>query len=97
MKLEFYNCPSAKELNPSVLPKDVEFFSYRPDFRLIEDFAKAYKQYKNVLVIGNGGSINPFIGFYYPLKHQANKEAYILNTQDRQKQSLKGSRGKVKY
>ncbi|MEK7617924.1 MAG: hypothetical protein AAB410_02155 [Patescibacteria group bacterium] len=82
MKLEFYNCPSPRELDPSILPKDVGFLSYQPDFKLMEDYAKTYMNFQNILIIGNGGSINPLIGIYHPLKHQAKKELYILSTQD---------------
>ena len=82
MKLEFYNCPKWDELNPAVLPREAAFLSYRPDFKMLEDFAKTYSQYQNILIIGHGGSITSFYGFYNALKYQAKKRAYFLSTVD---------------
>ncbi len=82
MKLEFYNCPKPEELNPTLLPKDVAFLSYVPDFKFLEDFARAYENFKNILVIGHGGSITSFYGFYNALKPFAIKPAYFLNSVD---------------
>ena len=86
MKLEFYNCPKWEELDPQILPKDVAFLNYTPDFKLLEDFASSYSQYQNVLVIGHGGSITSFYGFYHALKKADKsadyKKAYFLSTVD---------------
>jgi glucose-6-phosphate isomerase len=82
MKLEFYNCPSAQEVASVTLPETPEFVKYKPDFELMEKVALEYKNYQNVLVIGHGGSITSFYGFYEALKHTATKQAYFLSTVD---------------
>ena len=82
MKLEFYNCPPPSDFNPAILPPSPQFLSYVPDFKFLEDFARAHEKYKNVLVIGHGGSITSFYGYYNALKSFTNKHAYFLNTVD---------------
>ncbi len=97
MKLEFYNCPKPEEmdsrrslsLTPTqgwndnfVLPKDVGFLKYVPDFQLIDQCARAYGRYRNLLIIGHGGSVTSFYGFYHALKYQANKQVFFLSTVD---------------
>ena len=82
MKVEFYNCPQPEQMDKNILPEEPAFITYRPDFDLLKKFAAEFSHFKNILVIGNGGSINPFYGFYYALKHQTTKQAYFLNTQD---------------
>jgi glucose-6-phosphate isomerase len=83
MNLEFYNCPKPEKFDPKILPKEKpEFLTYRPDFELLKKLASQYEQYKNILTIAHGGSINPFYGFYYALKYQAKKKVYFLNTVD---------------
>ncbi len=42
------------------IPKDPPFSKYKPDFKTIDSVAKRFKRFKNVIVIGNGGSINSF-------------------------------------
>ncbi len=83
MNLEFYNCPKPEEFDSKILPKEKpEFLSYRPDFELLKKISAQYQQYTNILIIGQGGSINPFYGFYYALKYQAKKKVRFLNTVD---------------
>lgn len=82
MNLEFYNCPKPENISSITLPEDIEFLTYTPDFLLIDSLVKAYGNYKNILIIGNGGSINPFLSAYLPLKKYSNKDVYILNTID---------------
>lgn len=82
MKLEFYNCPKPEEMDPQNLPMDVEFLKYVPDFQLIDQYAKTYGQYRNLLIIGHGGSVTSLYGFYHALKYQASKHAYFLSTVD---------------
>ncbi len=82
MKLEFYNSPGPEKMDSSVLPEEPEFVRYRPDFQALKDYAKAYSEYENVLVIGHGGSITSFYGFYNALKHTTKKKAYFLSTVD---------------
>lgn len=82
MKLEYYNCPSPVEIHTVKLPEVPEFVKYIPDFELISKLAEEYKNFKNVLVIGHGGSITSFFGIYNALKHLTNKSAYFLSTVD---------------
>lgn len=82
MKLEFYNTPKPEKMDAGRLPQEPEFLTYRPDFKLIEDFARNYQKYQNLLIIGNGGSITSFYGFYNALKYQAKKSVYFLTTLD---------------
>jgi len=82
MKLEFYNCPKPQEIETISLPEIPEFVNYVPDFEQMKELAKEYKSYKNILVIGHGGSITSFYGFYHALKYQTTKQAYFLSTVD---------------
>ena len=82
MKLEYFNYPKWEELEPGILPKNPTFLNYTPDFRMLRDFASAYSHYPNLLVIGHGGSVTSFYGFYNALKYQAKKQAYFLSTVD---------------
>lgn len=82
MKLEFFNCPKPEEIETTKLPDDPEFLSYRPDFDLIDKLKEKYEKYRNVLVIGNGGSITSFYGFYHALNYQTKKPVYFLSTID---------------
>ncbi len=82
MKLEFYNCPKPQEIGSVKLPEAPGFVNYLPDFDEMAKLAKGYEKYKNILVIGHGGSITSFYGFYYALKYQAKKQAYFLSTVD---------------
>lgn len=65
-----------KELN---LP-DPAFLAYRPDFPKLKALWKEYGHFQNILVIGHGGSITSFMGFYHVLPHQ--KNIRILSTVD---------------
>ncbi len=82
MKLEFYNCPKPQEIETINLPEIPEFVQYVPDFDEMEKVDKEYQKYKNILVIGHGGSITSFYGFYNALKYKATKQAYFLSTVD---------------
>src|SRR5438105_2867731 len=81
MHLEYFNCPEPQTLNPDTLP-EAEFLTYVPDFEEMKKIVEPYRNYKNVLIIGNGGSISSFISIYSALKYNATKQAYILNTVD---------------
>lgn len=82
MKLEFFNCPQPQDIENIKLPETPEFVRYVPDFELMEKLAKEYRQYKNILIIGHGGSITSFYGFYNALVESTNKKAYFLSTVD---------------
>lgn len=92
MKLEFYNCPKPKEFPDQdsrvrdeqefLLPPKPEFMSYRPDFEAMDKLSDEYKNFKNILIIGHGGSVTSFYGFYEALRYQAKKQAFFLSTVD---------------
>ncbi len=83
MNLKFYNCPEPAELDTGLLPKEVNFLSYLPDFKLLEAFKLAYADYKNILIIGHGGSITSSDAFYNSLKYSLElKRVEFLNTTD---------------
>ncbi len=42
---------------------------------------KLNKEYKNIIVIGNGGSINPLLTLYNPFKNKK-KNLFVLNSED---------------
>lgn len=68
MNIEFYNCPEPLQLDTKILQKDKpEFLDYRPDFGAMAAIVEKYKDYKNILVIGHGGSVSSFYGFYNAL------------------------------
>ncbi len=46
------------------IPKDPQFSNYEPDFRFMKKMYKKHKS-ENVVVIGNGGSINSFRAFSF--------------------------------
>ncbi len=82
MKITYFNCPSPKTFGDVSLPIDIEFLSYQPDFSAMEQVAAKYEQYKNILIVGHGGSITSFNGLYTALEHKATKLAYFLSTTD---------------
>jgi glucose-6-phosphate isomerase len=82
MKIEFYNCPEPQPLNASTLPEAAAFLSYQPNFTQMEVFAEQYKDFKNIVIIGHGGSITSFYGMYHSLREQATKQAYFISTVD---------------
>lgn len=83
MKIEFYNCPEPKELDTATLPEEVPLFlTYRPNFGAIKKLAEEYEAYKNILLIGHGGSVSSFYGIYHALREQSTKNAYVLSTVD---------------
>lgn len=82
MKLEFYNCPQPADISSVKLPESPEFVNYKPDFELMDKLANKYREYPNILIIGHGGSITSFFGFYQALIEHANKRAYFLSTVD---------------
>ena len=48
----------------------------------METLAEKYAGMKNILVVGHGGSITSFYGFYGALSSRATKRAYFLSTTD---------------
>lgn len=82
MNLQFYNCPEAESIEVLGKLEVPGFVSYKPDFKLLEDFKKAYAGYENILVIAHGGSVSPILGFYGSLKYSATKNVVFLSTVD---------------
>ncbi len=57
-----------------------EFAKYKPNLSEIEKAAKKYMKYKNVIVIGNGGSITTIKGYYNALARAGKKKAYFVDS-----------------
>ncbi len=62
------------------LPKDPEFSKYVLDFKAIERVSRKYKKFKNVVVIGNGGSINSFRAIAKALRPK--KNVFFVDTME---------------
>jgi glucose-6-phosphate isomerase len=78
MNIEFSNIPSFE-------PKKVDlpeapFLSYKPHFEKIKQAAAEFSAFKNLIVIGHGGSISSFLGMRSAFN--LNKNVFILNTVD---------------
>lgn len=84
MKLEYYNCPPPEKMDAAKLPAVPEFVRYAPDFGEIKKIGRKFDhfKYKNLLVIGHGGSITSFYGIYNALVESAGRKAYFLSTVD---------------
>ena len=58
-----------------------DFVRFETDFDEIERIVRIYWDYKNIILIGNGGAINSFRGFYFSLaKYFVKKNIEIVNT-----------------
>jgi glucose-6-phosphate isomerase len=58
-----------------------DFAKYNPHLDEIKRVTKKYLHYKNIIVVGNGGAINFFRGFYHALaRGKTTKQIEILNT-----------------
>lgn len=79
MELQFSNIPDfePRELD---LPSDPAFLNYKPNFGLLKDLWKEYGHFKNILLIGHGGSVTTFIGMAEVLPSEKNIK--ILSTVD---------------
>jgi glucose-6-phosphate isomerase len=67
---------SDRELNVAI----PSFDAHNLNLSEIKSVAKQFKKYKNIVVIGNGGSINNFGAFYLALGSK--KNVFMINTQD---------------
>lgn len=56
------------------------FAKYKPDLKTIKKVASKYKNKKNIIVIGNGGSITSF--YYYVTALGTKKNYYIVSTME---------------
>jgi len=82
MHLEYFNCPAPQPFDPGVLPAPAEFLKYIPDFVNIERITAKYHTLRNILLIGNGGSVTSFIAMYGAFKEKATKNVFVLSTVD---------------
>lgn len=83
MNLEFSSCPKPETFNKEILPLQKPLFlSYHPDIEAMKTLTEKYAHVKKILVIGHGGSITTFMGFYEALKEESSKRVYFLNTVD---------------
>ena len=82
MEIKFYNCPKPETLDRQHLPPKADFITYKPDFSLMGKFVKDFEKYKNILIIGHGGSVTSFYGFYNALGQEVSKKAYFLSSTD---------------
>ncbi len=62
------------------LPHDPQFSKHIPNFKEIIKISKRYEKFKNVVVIGNGGSINSFRAFSRALRPKRN--VYFIDTME---------------
>lgn len=69
-----------KKKPPKIAMEIPLFARYKPNFDEIEKIAKKYKKQKNLVVIGNGGSINSFEFFHNSLK--PNKNVYVVSSME---------------
>ncbi len=58
------------------------FAKYSPDLEEIRKLKEKYKDRKNIIVEGNGGSISSFRGIFQALGDKENKNVFILDTED---------------
>ncbi len=79
MHLEFSNI--SKNESQEVSFPEAPFLNYKPDLEKIKTLAEKYKQYSNLLIIGNGGSITSTIGLL-GVFGTGGKRVEILSTVD---------------
>jgi len=58
------------------------FAKYTPNLEKLKILREKYKDKKNIIVEGNGGSISNFRGIYNALGTEINKNVFILDTED---------------
>lgn len=69
-----------KSIQPSMKIDLPLFAQYTPDIKAIEKVAKKYESKKNIIVIGNGGSITSFYYFYSALGKK--KNVFIISSME---------------
>ncbi|MEM4268080.1 MAG: hypothetical protein QXK37_04605 [Candidatus Woesearchaeota archaeon] len=62
--------------------REPAFVGYKPNFAYLERIIARFNQYKKMIVIGNGGSVNSFRAFYEALRDKTKKEVFILTTME---------------
>ncbi len=77
------NSPEFKEKIEKIKNTPVpNFAKYSPDLEEIRKLKEKYKDKKNIIVEGNGGSISNFRGIFQALGDKENKNVFILDTED---------------
>lgn len=82
MKIEFHNCPESDLITTASLPEAPAFLSYTPNFKQIDELVDLYKNFKNLVIIGHGGSISTFYGIYHALREKSTKQVHFVSTVD---------------
>ena len=78
MYLDTANIPEFKARSINI--PDAPFISYQPDLKKVKQYWQQFGMFKNILVIGHGGSINSFVGIHATLGFE--KSVYVLSTTD---------------
>src|SRR3989338_6694146 len=74
------NLPPISSAKP---PKvDFDFLSYEPDWVKMEKLALKYNFLENIILIGQGGSVNAFRGIYDALRHKGSPNLVIVDTNE---------------
>jgi glucose-6-phosphate isomerase len=79
MRIETINIPPFE--NKKIDLPDPEFLSYQPDFGMMQEAKKKYGEYKNILVIGHGGSVTSLAGLLGAMPNPE-KNVFFLSTVD---------------
>jgi len=77
--LENYRAAPRKDKFPKIWP---EFVGYQPDIQQIKRQFAPYEKYKNLIVVGNGGSISSLHGFWGALGGKSEKNLEIVSTME---------------
>ncbi len=83
MNIKFENIPEFKQKKID-LP-DAPFLSYKPDFAMLRRLWQEFGAFKNILLIGHGGSITSFIGMHAAFASNPNfhtKNLFVLSSVD---------------
>lgn len=62
--------------------REPEFALHRPPFGEIVDYRKKFRKLKNIVVIGNGGSVTSFQALHGALAEKSGKRATVLSTME---------------
>ena len=71
--------PEARKLSSIGKP---HFATHEPDFGEISRLAGKYSDRKNIVILGNGGSINNIIALHGSLRRYVRKDAYMVSTME---------------
>lgn len=80
MKIRMYNQHN-KFKDVSGTEMNFETYLKEIDFQKIREVSLRYKSVKNIIVIGNGGSINPLLSLYDE-NDKGVKKLYVINSED---------------